>query len=59
MTALDKDRLSQMGRDEPVFCHECINWLRMNYCMDDDEFFWAGHSRGCRGLSEHAYHRTY
>ena len=59
MTALDKFDVEALNQEEPVLCERCINWTRKNYCMDCDEFFVAGHSRGCAELSEHAYHRTY
>lgn len=59
MTALDSHDIVAMNRVEPGLCPWCINWTRKNYCMDCDEFFMAGHVRGCVELSDHAYHRTY
>ena len=59
MSALSRDDLVQMGREPTVFCDRCLNWTRRNYCMDDDQFFMAGHGRACPELSEHANHRSY
>lgn len=59
MTALDKQALKSLRAIEPRWCASCVNWTCANYCMDCDEYFTAGHSRGCRELSEHAAHRSY